>query len=100
MLEPELIERLREAVRQDGRSMRQISIACGLGPSFVSGIVNEGKDPSFTNLMRLCRELRLEPNLGPQSPPTLATVLAALATLPESELDAVRDFLNATRPKK
>ena len=45
--------RLLDAIREDGRSMRKLSIDAGLGSNFVQQMVTNGKQPGAENLQRL-----------------------------------------------
>jgi transcriptional regulator with XRE-family HTH domain len=47
--------RLEAAIRDCGRSQREISLAAGLGPGYVHSILKEDKDPTIGNLLRVCR---------------------------------------------
>lgn len=48
---------LREIVAADGRSMRQISAACGFGPNYLSQAIQQGRKPSFDKLAKLAEVL-------------------------------------------
>tara|TARA_B100000683_G_scaffold227203_1_gene226545 strand:- start:476 stop:790 length:315 start_codon:yes stop_codon:yes gene_type:complete len=52
-------ERLSAAIETTGRSRRSISLAAGLGPSYISGILNEGKDPTIDNLIAICQQINV-----------------------------------------
>ena len=49
--------RLTEALNDSDRSMRSVSMGAGCGPSYLSGILTEGKDPSVGRLAAICKEL-------------------------------------------
>lgn len=49
--------RLEAAIRDSGRSQREISLAAGLGPGYVHSIFKENKDPTIGNLLRVCLAL-------------------------------------------
>lgn len=49
--------RLLEAVRRDGRDMKAISLAAGLGENYVQQMVKERKKPRIDTLVRLLNEL-------------------------------------------
>lgn len=53
----EWIDRLRECVDRDGRSMRAISIASGNGQNWLQQVLKDGKDPGFARLARLLDSL-------------------------------------------
>ena len=50
-------ERLAAAIEADSRSDRALSMESGNGKGYVHSILKEGKDPSVTNLTRLCDTL-------------------------------------------
>lgn len=60
MLKDAVKERLRDLIVRNGRSMRQISMAAGLGPSYLSGLLNEDKEPTHDRLLRICAALRVD----------------------------------------
>jgi hypothetical protein len=68
-------ERLLAAVDADGRSDRQISLAAGLGPSFVNELRNQAKDPQVHNVSHLADELHV----------SLTTLLTGLNITSEEE---------------
>lgn len=47
--------RLKAAIDQSGRSMRDVSLAAGLGPGYVHSIFKENKDPTVGSLFKVCR---------------------------------------------
>lgn len=48
-------DRLESAILDCGKSMREISLAAKLGPGYVHSILGEGKEPTVTNLLKICR---------------------------------------------
>lgn len=54
--------RLNEVIEKDGRSHRAITDAIGLSPSYIHGILKEGKDPRVRNLVKLAKELNTSLN--------------------------------------
>jgi transcriptional regulator with XRE-family HTH domain len=48
---------LADAVKADGRSMRKISLEAELNPGYVHSIIQDGKDASVENLMKIARVL-------------------------------------------
>ena len=50
-------QRLTAAIKDKGTSMRALSLAAGLGPGYVHGLLKEGKDPTVDNLLKLCDQL-------------------------------------------
>lgn len=47
-------ERLKLAIDNSGKSMREISLASGHGPGYLHSVFTEGKDPKITTLMKVC----------------------------------------------
>lgn len=56
-------ERLKEVVDADGRSLRQISLAAGRGPNFLSQLFSADKDPSISNLASILNVLGTQATL-------------------------------------
>src|ERR1051325_9111440 len=52
-------KRLQDALKQSGRSKREISIKAGKGAGYVHSILSEGKDPTIESLIAVCRELNV-----------------------------------------
>lgn len=50
-------KRLAAAVRDSGKSMKEISLAAGLNQSFVRDALERGRKPKFDNLSALCKVL-------------------------------------------
>lgn len=51
--------RLEEAIRKDGRTMREISLGAGLSHGYVHGILRDGKEPTLDRFLRICKEVRI-----------------------------------------
>src|SRR5215217_449938 len=51
--------RLKTVIQNKGRSKRSISKAIGNGDGYVHSILEEGKDPTISNLMAVCQELNV-----------------------------------------
>ena len=49
--------RLSEAVAKSEKSGRQVSLEAGLGAGYLHSILKEGKDPTVSNLMKVCEKL-------------------------------------------
>lgn len=47
-------ERLKLAIENSGKSLREISLASGHGPGYLHSVFTEGKDPKITTLMKVC----------------------------------------------
>lgn len=52
-------QRLRNTLSDKDRSMREVSLAIKKGKGYVYSILEEGKDPTISNLMEVCRELNV-----------------------------------------
>jgi transcriptional regulator with XRE-family HTH domain len=100
MLDEGVRTRLRDAIEASGRSMRNISTACGFGPSYLSGILNEGKEPSYSRLMRVCKELQVSHAYifyGARVTPTQEKIAQMLGPMSDEEVDALIAFLGMFR---
>lgn len=49
--------RLEAAVEASGKSRRAISLAAGMGPGYVHSLLREGKEPTISSLIAICREI-------------------------------------------
>lgn len=49
--------RLEDAIKDKGRTKRDISLKVGKGAGYVHSILSEGKDPTIENLIAVCQEL-------------------------------------------
>jgi transcriptional regulator with XRE-family HTH domain len=54
MSNPDWKERLKAAIENSGKSMREISLSSGHGPGYLHSVFTEGKDPKITTLMKVC----------------------------------------------
>lgn len=50
-------DRLAAALKVSGKSMREVSLAAGKAPGYVYSILEEGKDPTIHNLMKVADEI-------------------------------------------
>ena len=50
-------KRLQTAIKRDGRSLRQISIAAGMSESYLWQLFNKNREPTISPLQALAREL-------------------------------------------
>jgi len=79
------INRLREARAKDGRSLRAISMAAGVGENFLSQMLRYGKAPSIDNFIKVCRALDVSPIhilTGAPVTPEMEALLEAWAKVP------------------
>lgn len=78
--------RLKAALAERRRSMRAVSLAAGMGESYLAGILNDGKEPSIDNLLAICDHVPVSPLyiiLGIDALPEDVEVLRALHKQPE-----------------
>lgn len=100
MMDADVKQRLREAIEKSGRSMRAISTACGFGPSYLSGILNENKEPSYTKLMRVCEELNVTHTYifyGADVTPAQERIARMVGPMSDEEVEALEEFLTRFR---
>ncbi len=50
-------DRLKTALQKSGKSMRAASLDAGKAHGYLNSILNEGKDPTISNLEDVCRVL-------------------------------------------
>lgn len=49
--------RLAAAIEASGKSKRAVSLGAGMAAGYVHSILAEGKDPTVTNLLKVCDEI-------------------------------------------
>jgi hypothetical protein len=47
--------RLEAAIKDSGKSLREISLVAGNGPGYLHSVFMEGKEPTVANLLKICR---------------------------------------------
>jgi ribonucleoside-diphosphate reductase alpha chain len=52
-------QRLEDAVRKDGRSLRDISLEAELSHGYLHGILRDGKEPTLDRFAKICKVLNL-----------------------------------------
>lgn len=67
--------RIEAAVKKDGRSLRDISLAAGLSHGYLHGILRDDKEPTLDRFIRICQELNV----------SLAFALMGMEISPETE---------------
>lgn len=80
-------DRLKVAVVASGKSPRAISLAAGRAHGYVYSLLNEGKDPTISNLSAVCRELGV----------SLPYILYGQDITPEGE--EILDLVSGADPK-
>lgn len=91
-------ERLVQAIESDGRSFRAISLAAGLGPNYVNQLVQEGRGPTASALIKLLAALNVSPThiiTGAEMTPDHDEFLAILMALSPERRAKLLDFLRA-----
>jgi len=68
-------ERLEQAILEDGRSLRDLSLAAGLSHGYLHGILRDDKEPKLDRFIQICREIGVSP----------AYVLLGVNVSPEAE---------------
>lgn len=91
---------LKEAVVIDGRSLRAISGEAGLGPNYLSEVLNGGKEPTVPKLLRICRVLKVSASTiitGAELTPQAEEMLAILGDLPEDQQELLFSLARSLR---
>ena len=47
--------RLEVAIKDSGKSLREISLVAGKGPGYLHSVFMEGKEPTVANLLKICQ---------------------------------------------
>lgn len=90
--------RLEGAVKASGKSPRAISLAAGRAHGYVFSLLNEGKDPTLTNLSAVCRVLGVSlPSIlyGQDVTPEGEELLNLVADADPKVVQGVLDILRA-----
>lgn len=80
-------DRLSAAIKDSGKSMREVSLAAGRGPGYISGIFSDNKDPTIEHLMAVCDAVPVSLAhvlYGFDITPEDADLLAAMKRSPET----------------
>jgi transcriptional regulator with XRE-family HTH domain len=94
------LERLRAAIKADGRSMRAVSQSAGLGANYLSEVLNKGKEPGVEKLAKVCEALNVSLTYiitGVQLDRESEEYLLTLSELPASERQSLIDLSRALR---
>lgn len=84
-------DRIEEAVRKDGRSLRDISLAAGLSHGYLHGILRDNKEPTLDRFVRICAELGLSVSyamMGARVSPETEAIIRGLESDPATR-DAI-----------
>jgi transcriptional regulator with XRE-family HTH domain len=90
--------RIEAAVKQDGRSLRDISLAAGLSHGYLHGILRDDKEPTLDRFIRICQELKISVAfalLGLHISPDAQRIVKLLEDRPEA-----RDAILALLPRE
>jgi transcriptional regulator with XRE-family HTH domain len=80
--------RLAAALEKSGRSMRAVSIAAGVGPNYLHGILRDRKEPTIERLIRICNVLNVSLTfviLGIELTQAQERLLLLLAGIPDEQ---------------
>lgn len=97
MLDPEWRTRLKAALKDKKRSARAVSMKAGAAEGYVSGILNDGKEPTIGMLMAVCDAVPVSPIyvlLGIDVAPEDLAILRALHENPMAR-DGILSILRA-----
>lgn len=86
------LDRLRFAMKADGRSARAVSIAAGLGPNYLSELLLSKKEPGIEKFLRICQELHVSSSYvltGTEVSQDAEEMLGILASLPAEEQETL-----------
>jgi transcriptional regulator with XRE-family HTH domain len=88
--------RLLQCIADDGRSARKIGKLAGVGGNYVRQMINDGKQPSFDIVVRLCEVLDISVTYivsGAKMSRYEEEVLAILTRMDDQQRQALRAFL-------
>lgn len=80
-------ERLKDALKASGKSMREVSLAAGAGAGYLHGVLEVGKDPTVEKLLAVCQAIpvsALYVLYGVNAQPGDIAILRALQDRPET----------------
>ena len=89
--------RIRDALEQSGKSMREVSLAAQCGPGYLFDILESGKEPTVERLLRIANVLEISVSsllYGIQMGKEEEELLELYSTLTPSQR---RAFLNLAR---
>jgi len=87
--------RLLAEIEKKGKSQRAVSLAAGMGPGYINSWLNENKDPTVENLIKVCEVLDVTLSFilyGYDITPASQEILALLEKRPDSR-DAILKLL-------
>lgn len=89
-------ERLADAISRGDKSMREVSLAAGLGPGYVHSILKDGKEPTIEKLIAVCRAADVSLSAvvyGFDLSPETEDLLSLLAQADDEDRDALLKLL-------
>lgn len=95
-------DRLGAAVEKSGKSMRAISLAAGMGPGYIHALLGEGKEPTLSSLLAICRELDISLSYlvyGQDFSRVDEEFLHLLSTATDAEKEAILNLLRSIAAK-
>jgi transcriptional regulator with XRE-family HTH domain len=96
------LDRLREAIDRDGRSLRVISLTAGLSHAYLHSLLNGTRAPSIDNLAAIAAAMNASLGyiiLGIEIDAIAERLLKAWAAYPEAKREALLELLSAdSRP--
>jgi transcriptional regulator with XRE-family HTH domain len=93
-------ERLKAAIKADGRDLKAISLAAGLGPNFCSQFMADRSEPKLKQLLKLAPELGVSLNqiiLGNDITPELEAFAQEFQALPPDVQAALLKIVKGQR---
>lgn len=80
-------QRLEQAVREKGRTFRDVSLKAGLAHGYVHAVISTDKDPTVENLIAVCQEIGVSLSFilyGFEMSPETEEILSLLETQPQN----------------
>jgi len=94
--------RLQEAIDQDPRSAREISLSMGRGPGYLHGLLKNDKEPTLPNVVAICKELKISVQwflFGIEMDANTEELLKIYSGLPEEERQKFMGMAQLLSPK-
>lgn len=94
-------KRLESAVKASGKSPRSISLAAGRAHGYVHSLLNEGKDPTVSNLAAVCDVLGVDVAYilhGVELSREHLELLSLVQNAPPEVAEGVRQILRMHKP--
>lgn len=102
-MDDEWRERLREVIEADGRSLRAISKAAGVGDNYVQQMLKDEKDPTFPRLAKVLNALGTGATLyvisGLRLTPEVETFLRLALSMGNHDKERIRATIDSLRER-